>query len=75
MLELTIEKGHKAGLLYAPDKMDMVPRVPEYLDGNIHLKLYDHKETILEDQTTSAAVEIIGDVRKLINMAGGFQSG
>ncbi len=53
----------------------MVPRVPEYLDGNIHLKLYDHKETILEDQTTSAAVEIIGDVRKLINMAGGFQSG
>ena len=75
VLELTIEKGHKAGLLYAPDKMDMVPRVPEYLDGNIYLKLYDHKGTIVEDQTTSAAVEIMGDVRKLINMAGGFQSG
>jgi hypothetical protein len=75
VLELTIEKGHKAGLLYAPDKIDMVPRVHEYLDGNIYLKLYDHKGTILEDQTTSAAVEIIGDVRKLINMAGGLQSG
>ena len=75
MLELTIEKGQKAGLLYAPDKIDMVPRVHEYLDGNIYLKLYDHKGTIVEDQTTSAAVEIIGDVRKLINMAGGLPSG
>ena len=68
-LELTIEKGHKPGLLYAPDKIDMVPRVHEYLDGNIYLKLYDHKETILEDHTTSAAIEIIGDTNKLINMA------
>jgi hypothetical protein len=48
----------------------MVPRVHEYLDGNIYLKLYDHKGTILEDQTSSAAIEIIGDVSKLINMAG-----
>ena len=70
MLELTIEKGQKAGLLYAPDKIDMVPRVHEYLDGNIYIKLSDHKGTILEDQTSSAAVEIIGDVSKLINMAG-----
>ena len=69
MLDLTIEKGHKAGLLYAPDKIDMVPKVHEYLDGNIYLKLYDHKGTILEDQTTSAAVEMIGDVGKLVNMA------
>jgi len=70
MLELTIEKGHKAGLLYAPDKIDMVPRVQEFLDGSIYLKLYDHKGTILEDQTRSAAIEIIGDVNKLINLAG-----
>jgi len=58
------------GLLYAPDKIDMVPRVHEYLDGNIYLKLYNNKETILEDQTSSAAVEIIGDVSKLINLTG-----
>ncbi len=70
MLELTIEKGQKAGLLYAPDKIDMVPRVHEYLDGNIYLKLYNNKETILEDQTSSAAIEIIGDVSKLINLTG-----
>ena len=75
MLDLTIEKGHKAGLLYAPGKIDMVPRVHEYLDGNIYLKLYDHKGTILEEQTTSAAIEIIGDISKLINMAGGLKSG
>jgi len=68
-LELTIEKGHKPGLLYAPGKIDMVPRVHEYLDGSIYLKLYDHKETILEDHATSAAIEIIGDTNKLINMA------
>ena len=47
----------------------MVPRVQEFLDGSIYLKLYDHKGTILEDQTTSAAVEMIGDVGKLVNMA------
>ena len=70
MLDLTIEKGHKAGLLYAPGKINMVPKVHEYLDGNIYLKLYDHKGTILEDQTSSAAIEIIGDVSKLINMVG-----
>ena len=69
ILELTIEKGHTPGLLYAPDKIDMVPRVHEYLDGSIYLKLYDHKETILEDHATSAAIEIIGDTNKLINMA------
>jgi len=68
-LELTIEKGHKPGLLYAPGKIDMVPRVHEYLDGSIYLKLYDHIETILEDHATSAAIEIIGDTNKLINMA------
>jgi hypothetical protein len=68
-LELTIEKGHKPGLLYAPGKTDMVPRVHEYLDGSIYLKLYDHKETILEDHAKSAAIEIIGDTNKLINMA------
>jgi len=48
----------------------MVPRVHEYLDGNIYLKLYNNKETILEDQTSSAAIEIIGDVSKLINLTG-----
>ena len=68
VLELTIQKGESAGLLYAPDKIDMVPRVHEYLDGKICLKLHDHKGMILEDKTKLAAVEIIGDVSKLINL-------
>ena len=68
-LEMTIEKGHKPGLLYAPGKIDMIPRVHEYLGGSIYLKLYDHIETILEDHATSAAIEIIGDTNKLIYMA------
>ena len=68
MLELSVQKGVSAGLLYAPDKIDMVPKVHEYLDGKICLKLHDHKGMILEDKTKLAAVEIIGDVSKLINL-------
>ena len=48
LLELKIEKGEKAGLLFAPDDNDMKQKVTEYLDGKIHCKLYHNNSKIFD---------------------------
>jgi hypothetical protein len=65
-IQFNLERGTKSGLLYAPHKTDMVPKVAEYLDGRINCKLIVNGECILEDQTDKAALEIIGDTDTLI---------
>ena len=68
-LELTIEKGGKTGLLYAPDVHDMIPKVDESLDGKIQCQLYNKNEKIFDDTSILCATEFIGDTNKLIEMA------
>ncbi len=68
-LKLTIEKGRKTGLLYAPDVRDMIPKVNESLDGKIQCQLYNKNEKIFDDTSILCATEFIGDTNKLIEMA------
>ena len=65
-VQFNIERGSKSSLLYAPDETDMVPKVGEYLDGKINCKLIISGNTIIDDQTDKAALEIIGDTDSLI---------
>ena len=69
VLDLTIEKGTKAGILYAPDKNDMIPKVTEFLDGKIHCQLYDNDYKIFDDFSNLCATEFIGNTNDLIKMA------
>lgn len=68
-LEIKIKIGNKSGLLYAPDKTDMIPKVEEYLDGELSFKLKRNKKIILENFSNQTAVEIVGKTDKLINNA------
>ena len=68
-LSIYVELGGKAGILFAPDKNDMVEKVPEYLDSKVSIKLKDNNKTIIEDQSTIAANEIIGDIDTLLELA------
>ena len=54
-------------MLFAPDKTNMVEKVKEYLDAKIKFKLRKGKETIIEGNSSSAALEIIGDTKSLID--------
>ena len=65
-IQFNLERGTKSGLLYAPDETNMVPKVSEYLDGKINCKLIIDGNTVIEDQTKKAALEIIGDTKTLI---------
>ena len=65
-LEIEIKSGEKSGLLYAPDKVDMIPKVKEYLDGEISFRLKKNNKTILEKNSKQTAVEIIGKTERLI---------
>ncbi len=69
LLKLTIERGKKGGLLLAPDKNDMIPKVKEYLDGKIHCQLYHNESKIFDDSSNLCATEFIGDTKKLIEMS------
>ena len=69
LLDLTIERGEKAGLLLAPDKNDMIPKVKEYLDGKIRCQLYHNDSKIFDDLSNICATEFIGNTEKLIEMA------
>ena len=69
LLELTIERGEKAGLLLAPDTNDMIPKVNEYLDGKIRCQLYHNDSKIFDDFSNLCATEFIGNTEKLIEMA------
>ena len=69
LLELKIEKGEKAGLLFAPDDNDMKQKVTEYLDGKIHCKLYHNNSKIFDDYSNLCATEFIGNINELIKMA------
>ena len=46
-LELKIRPGKRSGLLYAPDKIDMIAKVEEFLDGHISLTLNQGDVTII----------------------------
>ena len=59
----------KFGMLYAPDKHDMVKKVEEHLDSSIKIKLQRHQEIILEDQSDYAATEVVGDIESLLELA------
>ena len=59
-LELEIRKGSLSGLLYAPDRKDMIPKVNEYLDGNISFQLKDSNRILIDQSSNHAAVEIVG---------------
>ena len=67
-LELTIEKGGNPGMLYAPNKTDMIPTVKEFLDGSIHCNLYQKDKVIIDDHSIQCAVEFTGDTNQLIEM-------
>jgi hypothetical protein len=47
----------------------MVEKVPEYLDSKVSIKLKDNNKTIIEDQSTIAANEVIGDIDTLLELA------
>ncbi len=68
-LEIKIKAGKKSGLLYAPDKIEMVPKVKEYLDGEISFRLKKNEKTILENHSQQTAVEIVGKTNRLIDNA------
>ena len=68
-LEITIRSGRTSGLLHAPDKTDMVPKVREFLDGEISFILKKNQEIILEQYSDQCAVEIIGKTNRLIDNA------
>ena len=68
-LEITIRAGSTSGLLHAPDKTDMVPKVREFLDGEISFILKKNQEIILEQYSDQSAVEIIGKTNRLIDNA------
>ena len=68
-LSIFIIIGKKSGMLYAPDKYDMVEKVEEHLDSSIKIKLQKHQEIILEDQSNHAATEVVGDIESLLELA------
>ena len=57
------------GVLFAPDKDDMIPKVTEFLDGNIHCQLYHNDIKIFDDSSNLCATEFIGNTNNLIEMA------
>ena len=68
-LEITIRTGSTSGILHAPDKTDMVPKVREFLDGKISFILKKNQEIILEQSSDQSAVEIVGKTNRLIDNA------
>ena len=66
-LQIELYRGSKSGMLFAPDKTNMIEKVKEYLDAKIKFKLRKGKETIIEGNSSSAALEIIGDTKSLID--------
>jgi len=68
-LEIVIKAGNKSGLLYAPDRTSMIPKVREYLDGELSFVLKKDGKTILEKSSGQSAVEIVGRPDRLINNA------
>tara|TARA_B100001245_G_scaffold201561_1_gene161667 strand:- start:1112 stop:2086 length:975 start_codon:yes stop_codon:yes gene_type:complete len=69
LLDLKIEKGSMPGVLFAPDKDDMIPKVTEFLDGKIHCQLYHNDIKIFDDSSNLCATEFIGNTNNLIEMA------
>jgi hypothetical protein len=69
LLNIIIEIGNRAGMLYAPDENDMVKKVPEYLDSKVSINLTQNNRIIIEDQSNLAANEIIGDLDILLDLA------
>ena len=61
--------GGIIGILFAPDKNDMVEKVPEYLDSKVSIKLMKNNSTIVEDSSDLAANEIVGDIENLLELA------
>ena len=68
-LSISIIIGKKSGMLFAPDKLDMVEKVEEYLDSSVKFKLQQHQKVILEDESDYAATEVIGDTESLLELA------
>ena len=68
-LSISIIIGNKSGVLYAPDKNDMVKRVSEYLDSKVVVRLQNKKNIIFEDESDLAGNEIIGDLDHLLQLA------
>ena len=68
-LSIYIKIGKKSGMLYAPDKFDMVEKVEEYLDSSVKFKLQERQKVILEDESDYAATEVVGDLESLIELA------
>ena len=65
-LKLKISKGTSCGLLYAPDRKEMLPKVKEYLDGNITIQLKESNKILIDHSSDNAAVEITGNPDRLI---------
>ena len=68
-LSINIFKGNKSGILYAPDKNDMVEKVSEYLNSKVVVRLQDKENIIFEDESSLAGNEIIGDLDYLLQLA------
>ena len=68
-LSIYIRIGKKSGKLYAPDKLDMVKKVEEFLDSSVKFRLKEHQKVILEDESDHAATEAVGDIESLLELA------
>ena len=68
-LSIYIRIGKKSGKLYAPDKLDMVKKVEEFLDSSVKFRLEEHQKVILEDESDHAATEVVGDIESLLELA------
>ena len=68
-LSISIIIGKKSGMLYAPDQLDMVEKVEEYLDSSVKFKLQKHQQVIFEDESDYAATEVVGDIESLLELA------
>ena len=68
-LEIIIEIGSNAGILFAPDDDDMIKKVPEYLNSRVSIKLTESSRIIIEDKSPLAANELVGDLDILVELA------
>tara|TARA_B100000902_G_scaffold90409_1_gene94083 strand:- start:375 stop:1343 length:969 start_codon:yes stop_codon:yes gene_type:complete len=66
VLEIESYNGNSSCKLYAPDKKDMIPKVDEYLDSKLNIKLLYKNQLIIEDTSIYATRELVGNTDELI---------
>ncbi|MFN3692257.1 MAG: tocopherol cyclase family protein, partial [Fervidobacterium sp.] len=70
-MEIVINRTEQFGVLYAPDKEDMLPKVNESIFSKAVVNLYDNgngKKLIFSGIARIGALELVGDIDKLITV-------